>query len=95
MCGGLGYKGRVGIHELMEISEELIKAINENAETAVVKRIAMRNGMKSLHQDSMLKTKEGVSTMLESISTVPPDMVGLSSETEAPAEEVSEMETVA
>ncbi|WP_269522269.1 GspE/PulE family protein [Coraliomargarita parva] len=73
-CGGLGYKGRVGIHELMATSEELVKAINSGEEAAVIKRIAMRNGMKTLHQDSMLKVKEGFSTMEESIATVPPDM---------------------
>ncbi|TVP78508.1 MAG: type II/IV secretion system protein [Puniceicoccaceae bacterium] len=73
-CGGGGYKGRVGIHELMATSEELIKAINSGEEAAVIKRIAMRNGMMTLHQDSMLKVKEGLSTMEEAIATVPPDM---------------------
>lgn len=73
-CGGSGYKGRVGIHELMATSEELIKAINADEEAAVIKRIAMRNGMRTLHQDSMLKVKEGLTTMEESLATVPPDM---------------------
>lgn len=74
-CGGVGYKGRVGIHELMTNNEELTKGINTKVETAVLKRIAMRTGMKTLHQDSMLKCKEQTSTILESISTVPPDMI--------------------
>jgi type IV pilus assembly protein PilB len=73
-CGSSGYKGRVGIHELMTTSEELIDAINKEVETSELKRIAMRNGMKTLHQDSMLKVKAGVTTMEESISTVPPDL---------------------
>lgn len=73
-CGGNGYKGRVGIHELMATSEELVKAINASEEAAVIKRIAMRNGMYTLHQDSMLKVKEGLTTMAESLATVPPDM---------------------
>lgn len=73
-CGGSGYKGRVGIHELMATSEELIKAINAGEEAAVIKRIAMRNGMKTLHQDSMLKVKEGLTTMEEALATVPTDM---------------------
>jgi type IV pilus assembly protein PilB len=75
MCGGNGYKGRVGIHELMANNEELTKAINNRSETADLKRIAMRTGMKSLHQDSMLKCKEGTTTILESLSNVPPDMI--------------------
>lgn len=73
-CNFSGYKGRVGIHELMPTSKELVKAINAQVETAVMKRIAMENGMRTLHQDSMLKVKEGTTTMEESISTVPPDM---------------------
>lgn len=73
-CGGNGYKGRVGIHELMTNNEELTKAINEGAETDVIKRIAMRTGMKTLHQDTMLKVKEGVTTVLEALANVPPDM---------------------
>ncbi len=77
VCGGKGYKGRVGIHELMVNNEHLTKAINERAETAALKRIAMKTGMKTLHQDSMLKVKEGVSTILESLSNIPPDMITL------------------
>jgi type IV pilus assembly protein PilB len=73
-CGGLGYKGRVGIHELMVVSEELIDGINKGLEAAELKKIAMRNGMKTLHQDSMLKVKEGLTTMEESVATVPPDL---------------------
>lgn len=73
-CGGNGYKGRVGIHELMATSEELIKAINAGVEAAVIKQIAMRNGMMTLHQDSILKVKEGLTTMEEAIGTVPSDM---------------------
>ena len=41
-CGGLGYKGRVGIHELMATSEELIKALNADEEAAVIKRRSIR-----------------------------------------------------
>jgi len=73
-CNNSGYKGRVGIHELMPTSKELIEGINGQVETAVIKQIAMRNNMKTLHQDSMLKVQEGITTMEESISTVPPDM---------------------
>jgi type IV pilus assembly protein PilB len=74
-CGGLGYKGRVGIHELMVNSEELIEGINKEVEVATLKRIAMKNGMKTLHQDSMLKVKMGLTTIDEALSNVPPDLV--------------------
>jgi type IV pilus assembly protein PilB len=74
-CGGKGYKGRVGIHELMTSSEELVRGINQKAETSELKRMAMRSGMKTLHQDTMLKVKEGLSSILESLTNVPPDMI--------------------
>ncbi|MFT5825153.1 MAG: type IV pilus assembly protein PilB [Yoonia sp.] len=73
-CGGNGYKGRVGIHELMPTSEELVAAINAEEQAVVLKRIAMRNGMKTLHQDCMLKVREGLTTMEEALGAVPPDM---------------------
>jgi type IV pilus assembly protein PilB len=73
-CGGSGYKGRVGIHELMVTNEELVVGINKELETAELKRIAVRGGMKTLHQDSLLKVKSGLTTLEEALATVPPDM---------------------
>ncbi len=74
-CSGTGYKGRVGIHELMVNSEELTEGINKEVEVAQLKRIAMKNGMKTLHQDSMLKVKQGLTTVEEALSNVPPDLI--------------------
>jgi len=73
-CNRTGYKGRVGIHELMVINEELVDAINKRAEGAELKRIATRSGMKTLHQDSLIKVKEGLSTFEEALANVPPDL---------------------
>jgi len=74
-CGGMGYKGRVGIHELMVNSEELTAGINKEIEVAGLKRIAMKDGMKTLHQDSFLKVKIGLTTIEEALANVPPDMI--------------------
>jgi type IV pilus assembly protein PilB len=73
-CTGNGYKGRLGIHELMVNNEELVSAINKGLESGELKKIAIRGGMKTLHQDSLLKVKDGLTTMEEAIATVPPDM---------------------
>ncbi len=73
-CNRSGFKGRVGIHELMEINDELVEGINRKIETAELKRIAIRHGMKTLHQDSMLKVKDGITTFEEALATVPPDL---------------------
>jgi type IV pilus assembly protein PilB len=75
VCNGQGYKGRVGIHELMINNEHLTEAINKEVEVAELKRIAMKTGMKTLHQDSMLKVKMGLTTVEESLANVPPDLI--------------------
>ncbi|MFI5357255.1 MAG: ATPase, T2SS/T4P/T4SS family [Opitutales bacterium] len=75
VCGGTGYKGRVGIHELMTNSEELTEGINKEIEVAELKRIAMKGGMKTLHQDSILKVKMGLTTVEEALANVPPDLI--------------------
>jgi type IV pilus assembly protein PilB len=75
VCNGNGYKGRVGIHELMINNEELTEAINKEVEVAQLKRVAMKTGMKTLHQDSMLKCKMGLTTIEESLANVPPDLI--------------------
>jgi type IV pilus assembly protein PilB len=74
-CSGTGYKGRVGIHELMTNSEALTEAINKEVEVADLKRVAMKGGMKTLHQDSMLKVKMGLTTVEEALANVPPDLI--------------------
>jgi len=74
-CSGTGYKGRIGIHELMTNSEELTEAINKEVEVAELKRVAMKNGMKTLHQDSMLKVRQGHTTIEEALANVPPDLI--------------------
>ena len=58
----------------MVTNEELIEAINKEAEAAELKKVAIRGGMKTLHQDSILKVKEGLTTIEEAIANVPPDM---------------------
>jgi len=58
----------------MVTNEELVAAINAEAEAAELKRIAMRGGMKTLHQDSLLKVRDGLTTLEEALANVPPDM---------------------
>jgi type IV pilus assembly protein PilB len=73
-CGSSGYRGRIGIHELMITNDELIEAINKGMETSELKKIAMRGGMKTLHQDSLMKVKDGITTIEEAIATAPADL---------------------
>jgi type IV pilus assembly protein PilB len=76
-CTRSGYRGRLGIHELMATNEELVHAVNRGLETSQIKALAVRNGMTTLHQDGMHKVQIGVSSVAECVSTVPPDVEDL------------------
>jgi len=56
-------------------NEQLTEAINKELEVAELKRVAMKSGMKTLHQDSMLKVKLGLTTVEEALANVPPDLI--------------------
>jgi type IV pilus assembly protein PilB len=64
-CNGTGYKGRVGLYEVMEISEELRELILVGASALELKRKAIEDGMITLRRSGLLKVLEGVTTMEE------------------------------
>ena len=76
----------------MPTSNELIKGINAGMDVAKLKRIAVRNQMKTLHQDSMLKVRDGTTTIEEAIANVPPDMEDLKAIKAAPTLEQALMD---
>lgn len=64
-CGGGGYKGRVGVYEVMRMTEELEAAINAGASTDRIKEIAVEGGMKTLLAYSLQLVQEGYTTLEE------------------------------
>ncbi|HEV2447757.1 MAG TPA: ATPase, T2SS/T4P/T4SS family [Candidatus Sulfopaludibacter sp.] len=64
-CNGRGYTSRVGIFEMMQISDEIRKLIMNNADASVLTQAARRNGMRNLREDGWLKICEGVTTVEE------------------------------
>ena len=61
-CFGSGYKGRVGIFELMEMNEELRTSVMANEDASKITDAARRNGMRNLREDGWLKVRDGVTT---------------------------------
>jgi general secretion pathway protein E len=61
-CFGTGYRGRVGIFELMELNEELRAIIMRNEDASVITAAAYRNGMRNLRDDGWEKVARGVTT---------------------------------
>ena len=64
-CSGSGFRGRVGIYELMVINDDLRQAINERRDATEIAGIARRHGMHFLREDGEEKVKAGVTTMAE------------------------------
>ncbi|WP_425145648.1 ATPase, T2SS/T4P/T4SS family [Deinococcus sp.] len=65
-CGGTGYKGRMGIHELMIIDEHLRRAIGKGESASELRDIATKqSGMKTLRQDGIEKAIAGITTLEE------------------------------
>src|SRR3989338_3720025 len=62
-CSGTGYRGRVGLHELLIGSDPIKKAIQEHARVAELLAIALEEGMHTLKQDGMEKVLQGITDM--------------------------------
>lgn len=58
-CGDTGYKGRIGIHELLEMTPELRSLVFSTSTVAEIKNRAMQEGMRTLVQDAILKALNG------------------------------------
>jgi len=64
-CSGTGYRGRMGIHELMEGTPEIKLMIKKQASTESILEQAMKEGMSTLKQDGILKVIQGITDMAE------------------------------
>ncbi|TSA82573.1 type II/IV secretion system protein [Deinococcus detaillensis] len=65
-CGGTGYKGRMGIHELMVVDEPIRRAIGTRKTAAEIREIAIEHsGMRTLRQDGIEKALLGQTTLEE------------------------------
>lgn len=64
-CNGVGYKGRVGVYEVMRVSERLQTLINEGAPTERIKETAVDEGMTTLLSYSLNLVQQGYTTLEE------------------------------
>jgi type IV pilus assembly protein PilB len=64
-CNNTGYKGRVGLYEVMEVTEELRELILVGASSLELRRKAVDEGMLTLRQSGLRKVKDGVTTIEE------------------------------
>jgi len=66
-CNGLGYKGRLGFFELMEITDEVGKAINAEVPEDQLRKIAIQEGMTPLREAALQKVRAGVTSIDEAL----------------------------
>jgi type IV pilus assembly protein PilB len=64
-CNDTGYRGRIGLYEVMEISEEIQELILVGASAREIKRKAVEEGMLTLRESGMFKIKSGITTLDE------------------------------
>ena len=69
-CGNTGYKGRMAIHEVMTISEDIERMVAEKASAEAIGKVAREQGMKTLRQDGMVKVEAGLTSIEEILRVI-------------------------
>lgn len=64
-CNNTGYQGRIAVYEIMDVGPEIKAMIMQNASTAEIKRVAVENGMHTLHRSAAELVIKGITTMQE------------------------------
>jgi type IV pilus assembly protein PilB len=68
-CGGSGYRGRIGLYEVMLVTDEIRRLAIERAPADRIAEVAMRDGMRRLREDGLEKVKQG-RTSIQEVSRV-------------------------
>ena len=64
-CNGSGYKGRVGVYEILRMNDTIAAAVAKRASTDVIRRMALEGGMKTLLGYGLQLVREGLTTLAE------------------------------
>ena len=67
LCHNTGYKGRLGVFEVLEVSQEIRKLIAEKSDAEVINKQAIKEGMQSMLDDALIKVQKGNTTIEEVI----------------------------
>ena len=64
-CNNTGFKGRIAVYEIMDVGPEIKEMIMASATTAEIKRVAVQNGMHTLHRSAAELVIKGITTIPE------------------------------
>ncbi len=67
-CHNTGFKGRVAIHEVMKVTEEIRELIGQGATALTIREAAQKLGMRTLRDDGLLKVRHGITSVEEVMS---------------------------
>lgn len=67
-CGGTGYKGRVAIYEVLDLTPKVRDLVMRNATSDEIKAQAIKDGMKSLRMSALTKVAQGLTTLEEALA---------------------------
>lgn len=74
VCGGTGYKGRVGIYEIFMLTDEMQDLIYKKVAAATIREAARKSGMRTLREDALRKAASGITTLSEVIAATVGDV---------------------
>jgi general secretion pathway protein E len=61
-CAGTGYKGRIGLYELLTMSNAVRHIINTGGDATQIREQAKKEGMTTLREDALIKLRDGLTT---------------------------------
>jgi type IV pilus assembly protein PilB len=64
-CNNTGFKGRIGVYEVLEVSEEIEKLVARNAPHVEIAETARAEGMRTLREEGFVKVRQGVTSLEE------------------------------
>jgi type IV pilus assembly protein PilB len=64
-CGGMGYRGRVGVYEVLTVTEKIRALILERASVDAMIEVAEGDGMRRLRDDGLEKVRAGITSIAE------------------------------
>jgi general secretion pathway protein E len=64
-CGGVGYRGRCGVFEVLEMNEEVRALVHEQSDWESIDKVAIRNGMTTMIDDGLAKCLSGMTSAAE------------------------------
>ncbi|MEI2686597.1 MAG: hypothetical protein V9G14_10360 [Cypionkella sp.] len=95
VCNHTGYHGRVGVYELLTLTDEIRNLIVERATHSAIRTVALRNGMRTMQAEAFGLVAEGVTTVDEVLRSVyaPMDELPVPAPVDAPPVDLGSMAT--